>query len=263
MTSVKKVIFICTLAMIASVAIAERPDIQGTVVDEQGNAISDAVVAVYTARLRIGTSPYCPSCYADCRKQTKSDDEGHFLIPALDPKLLFRLLFVAEGHSPQFVDNVDAAKGPIVVSLLRIAPERSTPGHVMKGLITEPDGNPVAGATITPFGIEMKQDRKTTDSDDIPFDIEIDEQGNWEVKTRHSIRSFVIPTPRPVRPDEVDPLAVTNEEGEFCLTSVSSDLTVLVTVRAHGLAAVPSYKLHTGSQRHHIKLGRGVSVKGR
>jgi hypothetical protein len=263
-TSIKKVICISAITIVSSVAIAERPSIYGTVVDEKGNAISSAVVDVYTARPRIGTIPYCPSCYVDCRKQTSTDEEGHFSISSLDPKLLFKLLIVAEGHSPQFVNNVDPGKSPFVVSLLRIPTERLAVGHVIKGMITDPAGNPVTGAAVTPYAIEEKSEVKATDSSDSSFfDMEIDEQGKWDVKPRLSIHKMILPRPRPIHYNEIDPLAVSNEEGEFCLTSESSDLTVYVTIRALGLAAFPSYRLHTGLQTHHIELDRGVTVKGR
>ena len=97
---------------------SSRPDLSG-VVTSGGKAISRALVYVYTAGPRVGTSPYCPSCYADCRKRATTDKTGAFIIPSLDPQLIFRILVVAEGYEPMFVPYIDPAMGPMKGSTQR------------------------------------------------------------------------------------------------------------------------------------------------
>src|SRR5437899_6965144 len=87
-----------------------RPNLKGTVRDENGQALSNATVFIYTAGPKKGAGIMCPSCYADCRKQATTDSTGKFSIQRLDPTLLFRVLVAAKDHRPEFVSKVDPAK---------------------------------------------------------------------------------------------------------------------------------------------------------
>lgn len=109
MRRVMRASILSILILTSSVAVAESASIRGTVVDEQGKAVSDALVDVYTAKPRVGTIPYCPSCYADCRKEVTTDAAGRFAISSLNPKLLFTLLVVADGsfHFFNLPPNLD------------------------------------------------------------------------------------------------------------------------------------------------------------
>ena len=107
------VLVCCALAHADSPAPATaRPDLSGVVMAGE-KPVLRAIVYVYTAGPRVGTSPYCPSCYADCGKRATTDKSGAFKIPSLDPQLIFRILVVAEGYETMFVPGVDAAMGPI------------------------------------------------------------------------------------------------------------------------------------------------------
>src|SRR5688572_3149802 len=87
-----------------------RPDLTGVVKDQEGKPLREASVFIYTAGPKEGVGILCPSCYADCRKRTRTDSEGRFKIESLDPALLFRVLVVAKGHRPEFVGKVDPIK---------------------------------------------------------------------------------------------------------------------------------------------------------
>src|SRR5689334_18833342 len=67
-----------------------RPDLAGRV--RAGQDLPKATVFISTAGPKVGTSTFCPSCYADCRKNAKTDPQGAFKIESLDPQLLFRIL---------------------------------------------------------------------------------------------------------------------------------------------------------------------------
>ena len=78
----------------------DRPDLGGRVVNRAGEPLRGATAFIYTAAARVGINPYCPSCYADCAKSAKTDDAGAFVVRALDPNLIFRVLVVREGYRP-------------------------------------------------------------------------------------------------------------------------------------------------------------------
>src|SRR5947208_7790262 len=73
-----------------------KPDLRGTVTRADGAPLPGARVVLYTAAVKTGTSPMCPSCYADCAKHADSAADGAFRIESLDPQLRFRVLVVAE-----------------------------------------------------------------------------------------------------------------------------------------------------------------------
>ena len=87
---------------------AVRPDLVGQVHANDGSPVA-ATVFIYTAGPKVGSSTFCPSCYADCRKREKSNARGDFKIDSLNPQLIFRILVVAKGYEPKFADNVDPA----------------------------------------------------------------------------------------------------------------------------------------------------------
>src|SRR5437879_3959048 len=57
---------------------AKRPDLVGHV--RAGDLIPKATIFIFTAGPKVGTSTFCPSCYADCRKSAKSDALGEFKV---------------------------------------------------------------------------------------------------------------------------------------------------------------------------------------
>src|SRR6476469_7977927 len=90
-----------TLASITFAAADKRPDLSGRVTGREGAPVPKATVFIYTAGPKTGTASTCPSCYPDCRKKALTDAQGRFRIDSLSPKLLFRLLIVANGHEAQ------------------------------------------------------------------------------------------------------------------------------------------------------------------
>jgi hypothetical protein len=106
---------------------AARPDLLGHVLSTNG--LPHATVFISTAGPKVGTSTFCPSCYADCRKSAKTDAQGDFKIESLDPQLRFQILVVAPGYKPKFVSKVDPAKGPLKVSLEVSRAGEAPPGN--------------------------------------------------------------------------------------------------------------------------------------
>ena len=90
---------VCCAARLA--AAEARPDLTGKVVFDDGAAVTNATVFIYTAGPKEGSAVVCPSCYADCGKKAKTDAQGAFKIASLNPTLRFRLLVLAPGCESQ------------------------------------------------------------------------------------------------------------------------------------------------------------------
>jgi hypothetical protein len=218
-----------TVVLLATLLVAttpERPDLSGRVCDASDKPALGAHVFIYTAGARVGINPFCPSCYADCAKSSKTDENGDFLIRALDPSLIFRLLVVGEGFEPTFVDKVDPFNGPITVGIKKIDPKRLQPQHFVRGRVVDPDGRPVVGAEVFPYAFKTKE--------------------NWGFKT-----------------GVFDPVSVTNLAGDFLLTSRSPIEHVDLKIEARGFAGKIIAELTPSTADTAVTLGRGVSVAGR
>jgi len=135
----------------ATIAVADSPLI-GRVLAPDGQPVAKARVFIYTASVRTGTSPYCPSCYPDCRKTADTDRDGRFSIRALSDSLRFRVLAMAKGWDPMFVDKVDPPAGPVEFRLAKRRADLTDPQHSLHGQVLDPMSQPVVGATLEPFG---------------------------------------------------------------------------------------------------------------
>jgi hypothetical protein len=205
---------------------AEQLDLTGSVTGADDRPLKDVTVCIHTAKERVGVS-MCPTCYRDCTKQTVTGPDGTFKLADVSPKLLFQILAVAEGFEPTLVANVDPRKGPASVHLKKIDPKRLEAGHMLRGLVLDPEGHPVAGARVYPVGYKDSKTRM------------------WG-----SVRG-------------VDPLAITNMKGQFLLTSEAADISLDLRIESPGLATADRELLPNRAEPHTIRMAYGVSVKGR
>ncbi len=129
-----------TIGMLATQASLLAVDLTGSVNDPQGNPLPGASVFISTAAPKEGTGVLCPSCYADCRKWTRTDESGHFKIEGLDSSLKFRVLFVAKDCKPRFMGYLDPAEKPVEVKL-KEARADGGPKRRMKGRVVGADGS--------------------------------------------------------------------------------------------------------------------------
>jgi hypothetical protein len=149
------------LMLIAALAVAGagaeplRPDLVGRVTDPDGTAITNATILVYTAAPQSGVSSPCPSCLADCRKQTTTGTNGEFVIPSLDPTLIFRLLVLAPEHESKFIDKVNPARGLANITLKLLDVNATPPDLRISGLVIGDDGQAIVGATIQAQGVSL------------------------------------------------------------------------------------------------------------
>ena len=170
-----------------SFATETRLNLTGKVIDAASSAsVSGATVMMYSARVRTGTSTFCPTCYADCGKRATTSADGTFRIESLDPGLIFRVLIVHEGYEPTQVEKVDPLNGALTVEIESVPSERLTPERTIRGQVLDDAGSPVEGAIIEPIGLFMPNGARMAPQI-------LDTEGEW------------------------DPLAVTNATGEFLL----------------------------------------------
>jgi beta-lactamase regulating signal transducer with metallopeptidase domain len=209
------------------VGTAPRPDLIGAVRVKNGGPLV-ATVFISTAGPKTGTSTFCPSCYADCSKNAKTDAQGQFEIKSLNPQLVFRILAVAKGYKPKFVSKVDPATGPVTIELEPITAADATPDRSLRGRVVDAKGKPIEGASVEMVGIESK-----------------DGAGSWGA----------LPG--------IDPLAVTDEAGEFLITSQKPFDMMDVKVEARRFAPKTFSKLSSGGTAHDLAVAEGASLTGR
>ncbi len=201
-------------------------DLVGRVLRADGTPVPGAHVLIGSAAPRQGTSPVSPSCYPDCRKGADTDRDGHFRILAVDPRLVFNVLVVAEGYRPTYATKADPVRGPVEVRLTPFDPSTLDPKLVLRGVVLGPDGRPLAGARVT---------------------------APWVRAGSPSGPSF----------GTFDPVAVTNLRGEFVLTSKSPFDDASLSIQGDGVAprVVPGCRPEVNP--HLIRMTAGATVTGR
>ena len=205
-----------------------RPDLTGTVRAKWGGPLS-ATVFIATAGPKVGTSVFCPSCYADCSKKAASDESGAFKIESLNPQLRFEVLAVAKGYKPKSISKVDPVKGPIAfelepAELADAAPDRSLRGRIVNAARK---GEPVEGAVVEMVGTRTREGG-----------------GSWGALKG------------------IDPLAVTDKNGEFLITSKEPFEMMDIKVTARGLAPKNFNSLPSGTP-HELAMTSGGALSGR
>lgn len=147
---------VCAIA--ASSKCTYASDLRGRVVDEEGKPIVGARIDVATAAPKVGRGIFCPSCYLDCRKWTRSDDKGEFVIRDLSPKLKFRILSTATGKQTRLSKHFDPDSGELSLVLDRF-PADTPPERILLGEVVTVEGVPIAGALVEPYGAKTREKR--------------------------------------------------------------------------------------------------------
>jgi uncharacterized GH25 family protein len=220
--------FIAAAFWLATSAVAPgspRLTVSGRVVDSVGKPLDKATVMVYHAGVKVGYSTFCPSCYEDCGKRTTTDATGFYTLAKLNSDLWFQLIVVREGYAPTFI-KVANREAPTTVLIVR--PQITDLTRAVKGRVLDKAGNAVQDAVVTSEGVEA--------------------DAEWRV--------MVGTTPA------LDPLAVTNDKGNFELVYSNPAKRMLLSVEARTLA--PKFAvLTTGPNRQDIQLSEGATIRGR
>ena len=214
------------LVLLLLAAPGDRPDLTGVVASKAGVPVAGAHVLIDEAGVRQGSSPLCPSCYADCGKRVETGADGTFTIRSLDPTLIFRVLVIADGFRPTFVAQVNPATGPIRAALEPMNLDQIPPDRVIRGRVVDPAGRPVPGATVEPqmFRTEERSGFK---------------------------------------PGVFDPMAITDLAGQFALVSRSPIRDVDLLILGRNLAPQIFSKQAPTREPIRFELGVGAEVAGR
>jgi hypothetical protein len=244
-TSCSRLAAISLLALLVAAAASGAPttdvrlELKGRVLGERGKPLPGATVGIYTAGPRVGIGSACPSCYPECRKQTVTDAKGRFSLPGLSDQLLYNLLIIANGYFAQFVDHVDPRAAPVEATLHVRDTVLSAGLRTLVGHVVDPHGDPVVGASVEPVGIHrLMKDGPFAGQPSIMY-------GDLaHVNAR------------------IDPLAISDANGEFRLTGPDTVTAWVLQVTARGLSpGVFPEVANTGAPQL-LELESGATVIG-
>lgn len=214
------------LAMVALLAAeAAADDITGRVVDISGKPLSDATVQISTAAPKVGAAIYCPSCYADCGKQARTDADGAFTIRSVDPSLVFHLVAAAQGHRAGNSGRIDPSQNKAKFQLAPL-PKDLQPKQAIRGRVVDQDGKPVVGAVVSPFGCQRGDER-------------------WWGSL-----------------PGVDAFSITNDKGEFLISADALAEAFDLEVKSPRHAAKRFALVETGEKVHQLAVEIGSFVRG-
>ena len=188
------------------------------------------MVLVHSAGAKSGYNSLCPTCYTDCGKRAITDNSGNFSIPNLSPDLRFDLLIVRKDYQATFVSKVDPATSLSPVKLPpRLSP--SNPAQIARGIVRNAHGRPVKDVLVEQRGASFDMNNRLVTSFGGP--------GDW-----------------------IDPIAVTDEKGEFEIAYKKPAKSVILQFSPRGmaprLATIP-----TGAEPMPVTVTDGATVTGR
>jgi uncharacterized GH25 family protein len=140
---------------------------------------------------------------------------------------VFRVLVVAKGFEPAFFTDVDPRKGPLEAGLKPRAAPSMPPSQIISGRVLDPAKRPLANAVV-------------------------------------SVESTTIGNTTYGRPPEgTDPLAVTDEKGEFEMRCPEKFDSMELRVEARGFARRGFPETRPGPRRQDLVVTAGAALTGR
>jgi hypothetical protein len=199
--------------------------LRGTVVDSDGKPVANARVDISTAAPRVGPQLFCPSCYRDCKKSTRTDKQGKFEIGGLDAKLKFSVLASAIKKKAQMTKLIDPLGGEVTIALESLQ-DNLPESRLVQIQVVNDRGQPISGALVEPVGGKTSKRR-------------------WGGLTKG-----------------VDP-AVSDAQGRINLPLPEDFLAVDVNVIAQGYAGALGSQLAPGPKQHKLVIPSGTRITGR
>jgi protocatechuate 3,4-dioxygenase beta subunit len=224
--------------------------LRGVVRDDAGQPVAGARIDVATATPKVGRGVFCPSCYVDCQKWTRTDEQGRFEIGGLDPKLKFRILATAPGKQSEYTPLVNPEVEAASITLLNV-PTNLEPQRLISGLVLNDGGRPIAGALLHPVGY---QDGRRTSFGGVKGRAAVsDEQGHFQLLLDEQYEAVLVQ----VTADQFAGTQVTLKPAEESRVLVPVGATVTGTLMSDGqpLSGVPLavVQLNRRSSQHFIK----------
>ena len=140
---------------------------------------------------------------------------------------MFRILVVAPGHVPTFFPKVDPLKGTLDAVVKPRTLANIPPKQILLGRVVDANKKPVANAVVS---------------------VDVTHIGN----TGHGFP-----------PDGTDPLAVTDEMGEFLISSPMLFDSMDLKVEARSFSRKNFVELAPGQKRHELFVTEGANLSGR
>ncbi|MEJ1960970.1 MAG: carboxypeptidase-like regulatory domain-containing protein [Gammaproteobacteria bacterium] len=226
----RSVILFTLFSAAPAFAVPGRTTATGVVNDPSGRPLVNATVVIYSAGVRTGYSVFCPTCYVDCGKRTATDSDGRFSIGGLDDELVFNLLIVKSGYSPQWVRTVDPLKGEVPAATVAVRASVDDPTRVVRGKVLD------SGGAAVPYAL-------------------VEEDGATFLRDGQLMTAFGSMSGG-------DKFSVTDESGEFEIANAVSAKTLILRVSGRATAAA-LFVATPGAERKTFAVGSGVTVRGR
>ena len=198
--------------------------LRGVVRDEANRPLAEVRIDIATAAPKVGRGIFCPSCYLDCKKWTRTNEIGEFEISGLDPQLKFRVLSTAPGKQTRMTDLIDPSQETATL-ILADFPVDVPAERILEGTILGKEGTPIPGALVEPFGAKTSQRRW---------------QGQVEAQA-----------------------VVSDDHGHFKMLLPVGYLAADLRVTADGYAGISKELLQPGSELHEIIVPAGTTVTGK
>ena len=103
-----------------------------------------------------GDEPALPVVLCRLPQERRDRQDGNFRIASVDPELLFNVLVVADGFQPTIAKKADPAKEPVKVVLSPLDLDKLDPKRVLRGVVLDPAGKPLAGARVSAQHIQHR-----------------------------------------------------------------------------------------------------------
>lgn len=206
-----------------------KAQFSGAVRTKGGKPLDGARVCVESASPQDGRRRELSACDRDVGKTATTDAHGRFTISNLEADLLYTLLIVAEGHRPKLLDK----RAPRVLDLsLDDLPPVTDSRQILRGRVWAPEGKPAAGAIVKARGCQTVVD-----------------------KANQTHRYYLV--------DGIDVGALTNDAGEFLLTSKEPLSFLDLEVTARGAMQQRFEEMACGEHQNELPLMEGATLTGR
>ncbi len=202
-----------------------KPALSGRVFDEQGRAVTNAIVRVTSVKTVDTSDALTPADNEIVGREAATDNSGRWRMPDLSERLLYRLLVAAPSTQAAMFDGADPLAGPANVQL-RSGSSGETGQHLVHARLLGPDGKPVVGASVKPDGVGVGGGTSWGGNNGFPNEV------------------------------------VTGLNGEFIMAREQPFNRMSVNIKASGLAPAKVW-LPVSNGVHQIQLGPGATLTGR
>ncbi len=126
---------------LGSVVLVTGAGLAGRVIDDAGEGVATAAIHIVRSERPQRPGGVAEQWLLSLPPEVRSDGEGRFRLGQLTPGERIHLLVGAEGHSPEWIENLEIPASEQVTVVL-------APGGGVGGRVVDADGEPVSGAEM-------------------------------------------------------------------------------------------------------------------